>query len=115
MGRAEATTESDDRLENSMKTEKRTEYVTRDTILRLLSDEEIARVSIAETATNLADGDEYVDLEEPDQGVRRAHGAATAPMGHVLPRKAVREHTWDQIVGLLSAHRAEAAVRSHTN
>jgi hypothetical protein len=92
----------------------RAEYITRDTILRLLSDEEIARVSTAETAVHLADGEEYVDLEAPDQGVRRAHGMTTAPMGKVLPRKAVLERTWDEIVGLLMAHRAEAAVRSHT-
>ena len=98
-----------------MKAENRTEYVTRDTILRLLSDEEIARVSTAETAAQLKDGDEYVDLRTPDEGVRRARGKATAPMGYVLPRKAVREHTWEQIIGLLSAHRAEAATRSHAN
>ena len=97
-----------------MKTNERTEYVTRDTILKLLSDEEIARVSTAETAIHLADGDEYVDLEEPDQGVRRALGKATAPMGHLIPRKAVHQHTWRQIVSLLSAHRAEAS-HSHTN
>jgi hypothetical protein len=93
---------------------KRTEYVTRDTILRLLSDDEIARVSTAESAIQLVDGDEYVDLRQPDQGVRKALGPATAPMGDVLPRKAVQEQTWRQIVGLLSAHRAEAP-RSHTS
>ena len=98
---------------DDMKSEKRAENITRYTILRLLSDEEIARVSTAETAERLADGDEYVDLEQPDRGVRRAEGVATAPMGDVLPRKAVRAHTWDQIVGLLSAHRAEAASRAN--
>ena len=95
-----------------MKDEKRADYVTRDTIMRLLSDEEIARVSTAETAMRLADGDEYVDLDHPDLGVRRANGVATAPMGHVLPQKAVQKHTWDQIVGLLAAHRAEASARA---
>jgi hypothetical protein len=95
-----------------MEAEKRAEYITRETILRLLSDEEIARVSTAETAIRLTDGDEYVDLEEPDQGVRRANGVATVPMGHVLPRKAVHERTWDRIVDLLSAHHAEAASRA---
>ena len=98
-----------------MKTENRTEYVTRDTILKLLSDAEIARVSTAETHALLADGDEYVDLRTPDQGVRRALGKTTAPMGDVLPRKAVLEHTWRQIVGLLSAHRVETLARSHTS
>lgn len=94
---------------------KRTDYVTRDTILRLLSDDEVARVSTAEAATHLVDGDEYVDLREPNQGVRRALGLATAPMGDVLPRKAVQEPTWRRIVGLLSAHEAEASPHSHTS
>ncbi len=95
-----------------MEADKRTEYVTRQTIMRLLSNAEVARVSTAETAVHLTDGDEYIDLEEPDRGVRRANGVATAPMGHVLPRKAVDDRTWDQIVGLLSAHHAEAASRA---
>lgn len=95
--------------------ENRTELVTRDTILRLLSDDEIARVSTAETAPRLADGDEYVDLKDPDLRIRQAQGTATAPMGHVLPRKAVRAETWRQIVGLLSAQRAEASARSHAS
>lgn len=98
-----------------MNSENRTELVTRDTILGLLSDDEIARVSTAETAAQLADGDEYVDLKDPDLGIRRARGTATAPMGHVLPRKAVHAETWRQIVGLLAAHRAEASARSHAS
>lgn len=89
------------------KTEARTEYITRDTILKLLSDEEIARVCTAETAAHLIDGDEYVDLGEPDRGIRKARGSSTVPMGHVLPRKAVLETTWREIVALLSAHRRE--------
>ena len=59
-----------------MKADKRTEYITRDTILRLLSDDDIARVSTAETAASLAEGDEYVDLEAPDRGVQRVLGSA---------------------------------------
>ena len=83
-------------------------YVTRDSILKLLSDDEVARVSTAETAVNLASGDEYIDLERLDKGGKRAAGKADAssPMGHVLPRKAVREATWAAIVALLdAAHR----------
>jgi hypothetical protein len=34
--------------------------------LKLLSDDDIARVSTAETAASLAEGDEYVDLDAPD-------------------------------------------------
>jgi len=84
-----------------MKKNDRTEYVTRDTIMKLLSDDEVARVSTAETAAKLADGDEYVDLEELNQGVRKVLGSATAPMGRVVPRKAVQEKTWLQIVAVL--------------
>ncbi|MEN9577477.1 MAG: hypothetical protein RJA70_486 [Pseudomonadota bacterium] len=90
------------------KNEPRTVYVTRDAILKLLSDDEIARVSTAETAARLMDGDEYVDLEVPDQGVRTALGSSSIPMGRVLPKKAVLEKTWREIVALLSAYRAEA-------
>jgi hypothetical protein len=85
-----------------MKNDNRTEYVTRDVILKLLSDDEVARVSSAETAARLSDGDEYLDLEHLGQGVRRAVGTA-APMGRVLPRKAVQEGTWTKILTQLKA------------
>lgn len=84
-----------------MKDEKRTEYVTRDTILKLLSDDEIAKVSTAEAAS-LADGEEYIDLEHIEDGVRRAR-AGTKP-GRVLPRRAVQDATWRKIVSQLSSH-----------
>lgn len=92
-----------------MKTNKRTEYITRDTILRLLSDDEVARVSTTETAACLARGDEYVDLEAPDHGVQRVLENDGISMGHVLPRKAVHEKTWRQIAALLSVHAIEDA------
>ncbi|MFZ4736504.1 MAG: hypothetical protein ACOYM9_11195 [Bradymonadia bacterium] len=80
-----------------MHTEKHTDHVTRDSILKLLSDFEVAKVSTAETAPKLADGEEFVDLEQLSSGVQCAHGAGT-PMGRVLPRKAVHEETWTKIV-----------------
>jgi hypothetical protein len=80
-----------------MKDDGRSEYVARDSILNLLSDDEVAKVSNAEAATALSDGDEYLDLERLDQGVKQAFGAAT-PMGRVLPRKAVHEQTWSKIL-----------------
>jgi hypothetical protein len=92
-----------------MKVDKRTDYITRDTIMKLLSDDDIARVSTAETAASLAEGDEYVDLEAPDRGVQRALKNAPVPMGRVLPRKAVRDEAWREIVILLSAHATERA------
>jgi hypothetical protein len=78
-----------------------TALVNRELIMKLLSDDEVARVSTVEGTPKLADGDEYVDLEHLDLGVRRAHGAA--PMGTVLPRKAVHENTWLKIVTQLTA------------
>ena len=92
-----------------MKTHQRTENITRETIMMLLSDDEVARVSTAETAAKLGDGDEYVDLEEPDRGVQRASAGTATPMGEVLPRKGLHEKTWRQIVALVSAHKIEAA------
>lgn len=87
----------------------RSEYVTRDTILKLLSDEETARVCNAETAPQLMEGDEYVDLGTPERGVRKATASVVTTMGEVLPRKAVHDKTWRQILALLSAHTAMRA------
>jgi len=80
-----------------MKTDNRTAYVTRETILQLLSDDEVATVSTAETAPRLSAGDEYVDLEHLDDGVRRAGGMIES-MGRLLPKKAVHEATWAKIL-----------------
>jgi hypothetical protein len=44
--------------------------LTRDTMLKLLSDEEVARISTAETMPALSDGAEYLDLENFDRGVQ---------------------------------------------
>jgi hypothetical protein len=88
-----------------MKTDNRRTYLTRESILKLLSDDEIAKVSTAETAPCLCAGDEFVDLEHLDDGVRRA-GSAIAPMGRLLPKKAVHEATWAKIVTQLPVSHA---------
>ena len=80
-----------------MDNDNRPAYVTRDTILKLLSDDEVGRVSMAETAAHLAAGVEYLDLENLDQGVQRA-GSQMTPMGHVLPKSAVHAETWTRIL-----------------
>ena len=80
----------------------RTEYLTRDHILKLLSDREIASVSTAETAARLVEGDEYLDLEQLQRGVQRAGTTTATPMGRVLPRKSVKEHTWVEILKQLT-------------
>ena len=81
-------------------TDNRTEYMTRDSVLKLLSDAEVASVSTAETAERLLDGDEYWDLHHLARGVQRA-GAAHTNMGRVLPRKAVHEGTWSRMLTLV--------------
>ncbi len=85
-----------------MKTNPRNTYVTRESVLMLLSDDEVAAVSTAETAAHLAAGDEYLDMEHLDQGVQRAP-AGEPPMGRVLPKKAVHEKTWAKIIKQLPA------------
>ena len=90
----------------AMNKAERTGYVTRDSILKLLSNDEVDRVTTAETTVRLANGEEYVDLAELQLGVQRAKGERTA-MGNVLPRRAVLEETWSKIVAKLAAeHRA---------
>ena len=79
----------------------RNDYVARDSILKLLSDQEVARVSTAETK-HLFDGEEYIDLEQLAEGVHRARGPNVS-MGRLLPRKAVNEATWSKILEQLPA------------
>jgi len=81
---------------------KRAEQVAREAILELLSDEETARVSTAETASALKEGAEYVDLEHLDRGVQRAKAAGGVTMGHVLPRNAVSKEIWSKILARLA-------------
>jgi hypothetical protein len=77
--------------------ERKSDSGTRDRVLMLLSDDEVARVSSGEGEVRLADGDEYIDLAAPDNGVRRVHVAMQHTMGKVLPRSAVSAGTWAKI------------------
>jgi hypothetical protein len=89
-----------------MNSHKRIDYLTRDGVLKLLSDDEAASVSNAESAEELDEGDEYLDLEHLDEGVHKADGLIVV-MGRVLPRKAVHEVTWSKILSVVGrgAHR----------
>jgi hypothetical protein len=80
---------------------KRQAYLTREAILALLTDEENAQVSTAETASALLEGDEYIDLTHFERGVQTSDGVA-ATMGHVLPRKSVQGATWAKLVARLT-------------
>jgi hypothetical protein len=66
-------------------------------VLDLLSRAEVASVNAAEAAPDLQQGDEYLDLSDLGQGVRRALGVGS-PAGKLLPKKAVLEKTWNKIL-----------------
>jgi len=78
--------------------EKRKNLITRESILALLSDAEVAKVSRAEGSRSLIEGDEYVDLENLSAGVRQVHESSPPHTDHLLPRSAVSDSTWAKIV-----------------
>jgi hypothetical protein len=84
----------------TMTLDTRTTLELRDSILKLLSDEEIAKVSTAEAAPKLTDGDEYIDLEKLDAGVNTADGDPI-PAGRILARVEVNPETWTEILNKL--------------
>jgi len=73
---------------------------SRDKILKLLSETELAQVSTAEEAVGLAPGDEYIDLEHLEEGVHAAPVVAAAA-SRMLPRSAVSDDTWRRILAVL--------------
>jgi hypothetical protein len=77
--------------------------LNRETILRLLTDAEVAKVSRAEGEPRLVEGDEYVDLEDLDSGVQLVQAAPRTAPGHALPRSAVSEATWAKIVNVVAS------------
>ncbi len=86
-------------------TEHRYDYIGRDTILAFLSDQEIAEVTRAESETTLAPGEEYLDLDRLEEGVRSASSSRPIPMKRVLPKKSVRPLTWQKLMTQLAPPR----------
>lgn len=84
-----------------MSNEQRADLINRDTILKMLTNAEVSRVSTAETAAKLAGGEEYIDLEQLAKGVQCVGGTNAVDMGHVLPRNAVAPETWARIIAQL--------------
>lgn len=84
-----------------MKTDLLREYVIRQQVMKLLSEDEIGRVSSPETAAHLREGQEYLDLEQTARGVKRA-SLSSVPTGRVLPRDAVTTSTWERILTLVA-------------
>ena len=81
----------------------KSEHITRENILMLLYDDEVASVSNAETTARPVDyGEEYIDMGDLDSGIRSALGT-TPPMGRVLLRKSVHKDTWNKIQKQLTA------------
>ncbi len=75
-------------------------YLTRESVLNLLSDDEIAKISAAESRP-LVEGDDYVDLEHPERGVLKVIAGSAPRPGSALPRSAVRDETWGRVVALV--------------
>ena len=76
--------------------------LTRDAILKLLSDVEVAKVSTREGAPRLVEGDEYIDLTELESGVQQVQASPRTAPGHALPRSAVSDASWKKIVALVA-------------
>ncbi len=89
------------------KVQTRSDYVTRETILNLLSDEENATLSSVEGTPQLVEGEAYLALEHLDRGGPRANPSAGLP-GDLLPQLAVRETTWTAILATLAGFPAVA-------
>jgi predicted metalloprotease len=82
--------------------------LTRDTILKLLSEEQVARISTAETMPALSDGAEYLDLENFDRGVQHADASTKFTTGYVLAAQVPHAGNLgqsDRSTGSLSAYR----------
>jgi hypothetical protein len=70
--------------------------VTRDTILNVLSDAEVAKVSTVEGGPVSG---EYVDLEHLELGVQS--GSAGVDSANLLAKSAVSPESWKKIVAML--------------
>lgn len=84
-------------VEPLVNNDKRDQYVARDELLKMLSDDEVASVCTAETKARLPAGDEFIDLAQLHKGVQKARTTATS-LSSVLPRSAVQDRTWHKLV-----------------
>jgi hypothetical protein len=75
----------------------------RESILKLLTDAEVAKVSRAEDASRLVEGDEYIDLADIGSGIQLVQATPRTAPGRALPRSAVSDATWTKLVQILIA------------
>ncbi len=79
----------------------RTKYLTREEVLSMLTEPEVACVSNVEDGASLPHGEEYLDLQKLEHGVQRANGILV-PTASVLPRSALSSGTWHDILARLA-------------
>lgn len=72
-------------------------------IIALLSDAETGKVSEAEAKKSLAEGEQYVDLDNLAAGVQTAKAGGALAIDDIIPRSAVAATTWDKIVACVKA------------
>lgn len=87
---------------NNVKSDKLNGYVLRDKVLKLLADADVVQVSTVEGSSELAIGDQFLNLDALEQGPRYS-ADAQRPTANVLARKAVHEEIWVKILNELAA------------
>lgn len=85
-----------------MNDDRRNVYITREAILNLLSPQDLAQVSWAEDGPPLPVGEEYIELDHLDHGIRRMRPTTPIDMRVVLARRSVAAATWTLICARLS-------------
>lgn len=70
----------------------------KDEVLKLLSDAEIGKVSMAETKKSLQPSEQFVDLDNLGAGVQTAGTQGVSHLADIIPRNAVDAKTWDKII-----------------
>jgi NADPH:quinone reductase-like Zn-dependent oxidoreductase len=80
----------------------RAQCATREHVLKLIADGELADLSQGSAGERIGNGDEFLDLEQLGRGVQRGQ-TGTTPTGQVLARKSVHEDTWRRILRQLAA------------
>lgn len=85
-----------------MKIDTRKILSVRQQILNLLSPEETAKIAMAEGRTP-AEGDEFVDLAHPENGVQRVKKDGQFSWNNVVLRSALKDQTWNAIVAKIAS------------
>ncbi len=78
------------------------EAPTREAVLMLLTDGEMARLRAMHRGPPLGEGEQYVNLEDVEGGVRRVHAGTSVVVHNLVPRRAVGAVTWSRMCKLLA-------------